>query len=73
LVTIDQAVEKAREFLTRRVGLANWFLYLEELKLEEGRWKLKFRYEPLLDKERFYLVEVDDVKGDIINFMKTQS
>lgn len=73
MVTIDQAVEKAREFLTRRVGLANWFLYLEELKLEEGRWKLKFRYEPLLDKERFYLVEVDDVKGDIINFMKTQS
>lgn len=73
MVTIDQAVEKAREFLTRRVGLANWFLYLEELKLEEGRWKLKFRYEPLLDKERFYLVEVDDVKGDIISFMKTQS
>ena len=73
MVTIDQAVEKAREFLTRKVGLANWFLYLEELKLEEGRWKLKFRYEPLIDRERFYLVEVDDVKGDVINFMKTQS
>jgi hypothetical protein len=73
LVTIDQAVEKVREFLTRKVGLANWFLYLEELKLEEGRWKLKFRYEPLIDRERFYLVEVDDVRGDVTNFMKTQS
>lgn len=73
MVTIDQAVEKVREFLTRKVGLANWFLYLEELKLEEGRWKLKFRYEPLIDRERFYLVEVDDVRGDVTNFMKTQS
>lgn len=34
MVTMDQTVEKASEFLTR--GLANWFLYLEELKLEEG-------------------------------------
>lgn len=72
MVSMEQAVNSARTFLTKYAGLSDLYLKLDELKLEGKTWVIKFHYTVLFAPSEPYIVEVDDERGDVISFKRPQ-
>ena len=70
---MEQAVETARTFLTKHAGLSEFYLKLDELRLEQGTWTLRFRYSVIMREEELYLVQVDDERGEVVSFERSES
>ena len=70
MVSMKEAVSHARSFLTEQAGIPDPLLYLEELHLESGKWNIKFKCAYLMGKPDYYLVKVDDEKGEVVGFSK---
>ena len=61
---LEEAVERAKEFLTRVAGYA--FPTLLSARLENGVWVLRFDVGVL--EEKIVVVKVDDRTGRVVGF-----
>ncbi len=66
---LREAVERAREFLERYVGLSSSFLTLDEFERKENKWIFIFEY-GLFPPFKYYQVTVDDETREVISFKR---
>ena len=66
MITFNQAVSIAREFLGRDAGVATIYCILDSASKEDSKWIVTFKYS-FIFVEKLYIVELDD-KGEIIGY-----
>ena len=62
MITMEDAIKKARYFLVELVGITSTLL-LKEAKLKGKKWIITFK-----TNVHYYLVEVDAEKGNVIDY-----
>jgi len=70
LITFQQAVSIAKQFLGRDAGVATRDCPLDAVSREDTKWVVTFKYGFILT-QRLYTVEIDD-KGEIIGYTRKE-
>ena len=68
MIALQQAVDKAKNFLSTSAGVPTLYCTLNTVSKENTKWVVTFKYSAFM-VESLYTVEVDD-KGEIIGYTR---